>query len=291
MKDIHSERSSPGRIPILSPTVHCVAMTALVYLRSSFGFVFLRPKSVFFAFTWAFVLFDIVAWNEPGLWHQYRAVCIFGTGAAFLYWLHLSIAVSRELYRAGEHDLYSGTSHLRRLMPRGEQGSAAPERNLHLWGEPATVLVLAGTLRFAFAEHHLSTWLVFTAACMVCKEGMNYWFTVRRDKIKDDMIHDAKEQGDTLPDNQLSADAPKATRKEPVRRKRNAPSAEEAARERKFAELLRLRAPFNLEKAEENYRTLIRLEHPDVNQGSAGSDARAAELNEAIDFFRDRLRG
>src|SRR5450432_259604 len=115
MRNIHTERASPGRIPVLSPTVHCVAMTALVYLRTSFGYAVLRPKSIFFAFSWAFCLFAYIAWNEPALWSDYRAVWIFGFGAVALYWLHFLIAISRELYRVGEHDHYSGESHLLRL--------------------------------------------------------------------------------------------------------------------------------------------------------------------------------
>jgi hypothetical protein len=264
-------------------------MTALVYLRSSFGFVFLRPKSVFLAFSWAFILFFIVAWLEPELWHEYRAMCIFGLGSVALYWIHLLVAVSRELYRAGEHDQYSGTSLILRLLRRPGFTTESAEMNVHLLGEPATVLLFSIVLRLVFAEKYLSAWLVVVAVCMICKEGMNYWFRVRRDKIKDDMISDAKEQGEALPDNHPPAAAPKATRKEPVKRKRNTVTAEEKAQEMNFAELLRLREPFTLDKAEENYRTLIRLEHPDANEDSPESNARTAELNNAIEFFRSRL--
>jgi hypothetical protein len=264
-------------------------MTALVYLRSSFGFIFLRPKSVFFAFSWAFILFFIVAWLEPEFWREYRAVCIFGLGSVALYWIHLLVAISRELYRAGEHDQYSGTSHILRLLRRRGLTTESAEMNVHLLGEPATVLLFSIVLRFVFAEKHLSAWLVIVAVCMICKEGMNYWFRVRRDKIKDDMISDAKDQGESLPDNHPPAAAPKATRKKPVKRKRNTVTAEEKAQEMHFAELLRLREPFTLEKAEENYRTLIRLEHPDANEDSPESNARTAELNNAIEFFRSRL--
>ena len=36
------------RIPILSPVIHCCAMTVLVFFRSSFGFSFLRPEKRLF---------------------------------------------------------------------------------------------------------------------------------------------------------------------------------------------------------------------------------------------------
>ena len=184
-------------------------MTALVYLRSSFGFVFFRPKSVFFAFSWALLLFDIFAWNEPDRWREYRAVCIFGTGTVILYWLHLFTAISRELYRSGEDDHYSGASHGLRLAKFPGIGDAVSEKNLHLWGEPAAVLVLAALLSIVFGERHLSKWLVFVAACMVCKEGMNYWFSVRRDKIEEDMMGDVKGKGEGLPGDHPAPEAPK----------------------------------------------------------------------------------
>lgn len=264
-------------------------MTALVYLRSSFGFVFLRPKSVFFAFSWAFLLFVIFAHYYPNLWREYWAICVLGTGTIALYWLHLLVAFTRELYRAGEHDHYSGTSHALRIMQRFGLGSAVTEKNIHLWGEPVLVLVTSGVFRLAFAETHLSAWLVFVAACMVCKEAMNYWTDVRRDKIKEDMIRDAEEQAGTLPDNHPTAEIPKPTRKAAVERQRDSRSADETARERRFAELLRLRQPYSLDKAEENYVTLVRLEHPDTHKNSPESNARTAELNEAIEFFRQKL--
>ena len=54
MRDIHTERSKAGPIPLISPLLHCTAMTGLVFLRRNFGYAFLRPKAIFFAFTWAF---------------------------------------------------------------------------------------------------------------------------------------------------------------------------------------------------------------------------------------------
>lgn len=290
MIDTHMQRSAPGRIPFLSPILHCIAMTALVYLRSSFGFVFLRPKSVFFAVSWAFSLFVIVAWNEPGIWREYRAVCVFGVGSIVLYWIHLLITFGREMYRSGKHDHFSGFSHPLFLMRRFGAPLDSAEKTLHLWAEPALVLSFSVGLRFAFAERHLSTWLAIVAACMFGKETMNYWAALRRDKILDDSLLDAKRRGDVLPDKPADREVPKATRKDPVKLKRNTASADDTARERKFAELLRVRSPYALDTAEENYRALVRLEHPDTNENTPEKNARTAELNEAINFFRERLK-
>jgi hypothetical protein len=293
MKD--KQITAPGtepRIPVVSATVHCIAMTVLVFLRSSFGFAYLSPKSVFFAFSWAFILFTIFAWNEPAVWRQYRSVCLFGMAAAALYWMQLLGAFLRELYRKGEHDHYSGRSHaLRIISGAGTQGALA-EMNLHLWAEPAAVLLTGLVLRFAFAERHLWIWLCFAAICLWFKEAFNYWHRLRQQKRQGDIFDDA---GDTVePPSSAGTqtqEPPKATRKARVKRERSAPDPVEIERESRAAELLRLLPPYTLEKAEENYHALIKMSHPDRNEGATESVERSVALNEAIEFFRERLRG
>ena len=176
MKDIHAERSAPGRIPIISPTIHCVAMPALVYLRSSFGFTLFRPRTIFFALSVAVSVLDYIAWHEPALWYEYAFVCIFCGGAVALYWLHYSITLLREVGRTSERkrDDYSGTSHILRLLKWFGIAGPAVEFNVHLLLEPATVLLIAAILRLALNEQHLSMWLVVVAICMIFKEGLNY---------------------------------------------------------------------------------------------------------------------
>jgi hypothetical protein len=291
MDDALIQRPAPTPIPVLSPTLHCVAMTAFVYLRTSFGYTFLRPKSVFFAFSWAFALCVVIAWNEPQIWREYRAVCIFGTGAVILYCFHLSIAFSREWRKRGEDDPYPGTLRTQRLA--GLLGfPAVAEETLRFWVEPGIVAFISLVLRFAVGESHLSTWLLFVAFCMVGRESINHWTTVRRDKAFLAGIKKAKEQGETLsPEYQDPPPAPKAVRTEPVEMKRNSAATAETTLELRFAKILRLHPPYTLEKAEENFRTLIRLEHPDTHENSPESNAATAELNEAIEFFRERLRG
>ena len=68
--------------------------------------------------------------------------------------------------------------------------------------------------------------------------------------------------------------------------KRNFPATEKTSSETRFAEMLRLLPPYTLDKAEENFRTLIKLEHPDATSQSPEHNARAADLNDAIEFFR-----
>jgi hypothetical protein len=223
MKDRQVEPSGvQPRIPVVSALLHCVSMTALVYLRSSFGFVYLSPKSVFFAFSWAFALFTVYAWIEPQVWTEYRAACLFGIGATALYWLHLLIAFIRELYHRGEHDQYSGTSHAVRLMRQTERTPNSPfEMNMHLWAEPSVVLIGALALRFVFGERHLSAWLVFTALCLWCKEAFNYWHHLRHGKRQQDIFGDAGDTVESPSPNTIHIQPPKAVRKPGVKRKRN----------------------------------------------------------------------
>lgn len=288
MDDVVIQRSSPTPIPLLSPALHCVAMTALVYLRTSFGFTFLRPKAFFFLFTWVFTLFFIMAWNEPQVWREYRAVCIFGAGTVTLYWTHLLLGFSGEWRRKAAEDHYPGTSHGRRFARKFDR-PAISEGTLHFWVEPGIVLLVSGILRSIFGERHLSAWLVFVALCMVGREAINHWTSVRREKAAREGVRSAEQQGETLSEDSRAPEPPKPTRTEPVNRERKRAVADEGAEPERFAKILRLREPYTLAKAEENYRALVMLEHPDTHENSAASNAATAELNEAIDFFRRKL--
>lgn len=289
MKDTQIKTGSDLAIPVFSPFLHCVAMTVIVFVRSSFGFRYLGPKSVFFAFTWAFVLFTVYAWNEPEVWREYRAACIFGVAAAALYWLHLLLAVMREVREKGRHDRYSGTSHAAFLLRKDPPWQQV--QRVKLWVEPATVLVAALALRWLCDERHLSAWLVFAGLCFWAKEALNFWFGIRLVKSQKDMLDDAESMADEATPTAADQAPPKATRTEPVKKKRNFAAAGKASEERRHAEVLQLREPYTLAGAEENYRRLIMQEHPDTHANSPESNAATAKLNEAIEFFRERLGG
>jgi hypothetical protein len=223
MKDRQVEPSGvQPRIPVVSALLHCVSMTVLVYLRSSFGFVYLRPKSVFFAFSWAFGLFAVYAWDEPEVWREYRTVCLFGIGAVAFYCVYLLISLVRELYHTAEHDHYSGKSHPIRLMRwAGRVPSPLVEMNVHLWAEPVAVVLAALALRLIFGEQHLSTWLVFAAFCLWCKEAFNYWHHLRQRKRQGDILGDAGESIEAPASNFTLAEPPQPSRKARMRRQRN----------------------------------------------------------------------
>ena len=291
MKDrqIQSTGAQPS-VPLLSPILHWLAMPAIVFLRSRFGFSFLSPKVVFLAFVWAQILFSIYAWIEQGAWIKYWAVAGFGLGAAALYLLHLLLAFSREVGRQGKHDFYSGTSHLLRLPGFSQlRGNPRSELIVHLWIEPFLVLTAAAMLRAFFAEHRLSTWLLLVAAALWLKEFINFWYGIRSEKKHEDIIEDAEEK---MPGNS-SAEVPlpaAGTRKPRAKRPPQRAEDDQAARalEFRFAEVLRLMPPYSLEQAEQNYRHLIKTVHPDPNNADTGATEKTATLNEAIEYFRQR---
>jgi hypothetical protein len=293
MKDrqIQSTGAQPS-VPILSPILHWLAMPAIVFLRSRFGFSFLSPKSVFFAFVWAHLLFSIYAWIEQGVWFKYWAVASFGLGAAALYLLHLMLAFSREVGGQGKHDFYSGTSHLLRLPGFSQlRGNPRSELMVHLWIEPFLALTSAAMLRAFFSEHRLSTWLVLVAVAMWLKEFINFWYGIRSEKKHEDILDDAEEK---MPGSS-SAEVPlpaAGTRKPRAKRAPNASTDTiEMAQEQRYAELLRLMPPSSLEQAEQNYRHLIKAVHPDPNNAAEGTNEKSANLNEAIEYFRRTLGG
>lgn len=86
--------------------------------------------------------------------------------------------------------------------------------------------------------------------------------------------------------------APKPAGKEKVRWARaGGQSAADELVERRFAQVLRLMPPFTLEEAERNYRKLVKEHHPDTADGGAENGAAAAELHQAIAWFRARADG
>ena len=223
MKDRQTESGSgSARIPLVSPALHVVAMTVVVFLRSSFGFAYLRPRSVFFALSWAFGLFLIYAWIEPGVWRKTRALCLFGSGALILYWAHLAVAFRREWSSRGKHDQDSGTSHLLRARRGvGWPVMARTERDIHLWVEPASALLVAGVLRFATGERRLSPWLFLAGGSLWVKEALNCWFRVRRQKRQEDVLSDAEDNLEPSPANDARpTELPNAARKIRVKRPR-----------------------------------------------------------------------
>ena len=234
-----------------------------------------------------------IAWHERAIWPNVRALCIFGTGTVILYWLHLFASWCSELREVAAHDNYAGTSHALRLMKGA--GVTPPENlgtKLYLVVEPAAVLIAAVALRVLFSERYLSSWLILTAAALCAKEGLNYWFEVRREKrrvqMRDEVEQDSESETELPAGNSVRA---KATRKPPQQRQRARAGSNADDEERRHAEVLQLPVQFDLETVEQAYRDSIKRTHPDTHGNSVESIRRTAALNEAVEYFRARLGG
>ncbi len=214
--------SAEPRIFLVSSILHCVSLTVLVYLRSSFGFGFLRPKSVFFAFSWAFVLYAIYARIDGLAWREHHTLILFGAGTVILYWIHLLVAFIREWRESGEHEQYSGLPHAVCLIRRGRATpNPAFERIWRLWGEPTLVFSFALAMRFIGGGQGLSRWLLVVATCLWSKEALNCWFQLRGRKRQSDLFTDTENAVDPSPTTNPASEPPLATRKTRVKRSRN----------------------------------------------------------------------
>jgi len=281
MKDrqIRNQGPQPG-IPVISPVLHCLSMPAIVYLRSSFGFAYLSPKSVFIAFAWAMILFAVYAWQEPGQWQQFGGVVVFGVGAVILYSGHLLKAFVWEIRHKGEHDFFSGRSHFSRLPIVGKSNST--ETIIRLWIEPFIVC--------AFALFGGSRWLLAIGGALWFKEFINFWYNLRQGKKQEDVFDDATESLGRKSDSPTST-MPMATgRKERQHRARISHATSEHD-ERRHAERLCLMPPYTLKQAEANHRLLVGQVHPDLNQSSDESNQQTAPLDEALNYFRKKFAG
>jgi hypothetical protein len=213
MKDSQSDLSGQqAHIPVISPILHWVAMPALVCLRSGFGYLYLRPKSIFLSFSLAFTLLFIVAWNEPDIWATFALPVSFAFVASILYVTHLVIAVREQVADDAEHDTYSGRSHLLRAASIFRiEPSDRLEMHAHVWIEPLIVLIAAGFVRLA-DQHLMSDWLALIALCLVAKEARNYWSEIRKRKRKADLHSDTEDDAEDHLEKPVQG-PPKGTRK------------------------------------------------------------------------------
>lgn len=222
MKDRQVDQTpARSRVPILSTLLHCISMTTLLFLRSGFGYSFLRPKSIFLASSWAFILYCVYASIEGDVWERNRPLCLFGIAAIALYGISLTWAVGNEIRGTATHDSDSGTPHILRILQL-LRIQLPPEFRvlLVLWLEPSAILLAALAIRAVVpAAESLSTWLLICAPCMWLKEAINFWFQVRQRKRQHDTLDDAEEN---LEANHAESDPdlPTASRRAKVRRQR-----------------------------------------------------------------------
>ena len=192
MKDKQSP-TKPQRasIPVLSPVLHVICMPVIVFLRRDFGYSFLRPKSIFAAITWAFILFTIYVWNERSVWSRYYLVCFFGTIATLLYGAHLLFAFLNEIVGDTKHDNYAGTPWIHSLFFKLFTSN---QRIALLLIEPAIVAASGLTLSAFPGSTPLTKYLYLAAAALWIKEALNRWHEIRKVKLHHDILEDAEDQ-------------------------------------------------------------------------------------------------
>ena len=159
--------------------------------------------------------------------------------------------------------------------------------------EPLVVLIVSVALRVLFSERYLSLWLFLTAIALCAKEGLNYWFEVRREKRRKQMGDEIEDEADTEPGLAARSSEPsKNTRKPPQQRQRARKSSTPADDgERRHAEVLQLPDAYDLEIVGRRFRELIKDTHPDRHDNSAESTRETSALYDALEYFRARLGG
>lgn len=273
-------------IPIVSPVLHWMAMPALVYLRSGFGYSFLRSRLIFLVSIYSCVAFAIYAYLGQGTWRQYWALVLFSMGASILYLLHLAAVLWREARSKASHDAYAGTSHFLRIP--GLEFLMANDgfvMALHLWAEPLFTAFVATVLRLFLNERCLSGWLWCVAGAMAGKAFINYVYDIRAAKKREDIMEDA-EDGMPQRAGQHDAPLPNAGGRKPKGHYPPNATVVPHADELRHSEVLRLMPPSSLEQAEQHYRELIKAYHTDTNPPTPENHRKSAELNEAIEYFR-----
>ncbi|MEM6822853.1 MAG: hypothetical protein AAF558_13045 [Verrucomicrobiota bacterium] len=185
MKDRQIRRKpETGSIPLVSPTLHVIAMPWLVVLRYDFGFQFLRPKIIFYSLIWAFLMFAIHSYFEPAKWKAQAGLFWFLAWASTMYLLHL-VKVAVLQWGSAPHDQFSGRTVIKAFRGR--------EDSFFLWGEPMIVTAVAGLAYFLPSCRWLSQYALIAAIALFLKACINAWSRVRKVKQQVDATHDAEE--------------------------------------------------------------------------------------------------
>lgn len=279
MKDRQIRSDSAGAaIPLLSPILHVFTMPAIVLLRRNFGYLYLRPKSVFLSLCWAFGLFAVYSWYVPARWKGNAGLCWFSALAAIFYVVHLIRSVISQ-FNTAPHDQFSGKSWL--------SASGMKPTFIAVWMEPIALLLGAIFSRSYLPGDPLGKYLLFAGGSLWLKESINHWASLRKTKRQVDVTEDADETMEKILDSGQAPGTPdfdgatRTTRKPRTRRERV--STQTTGDLETHASILRMLAPYTLDQAEKNFRLLAKQQHPDNSQGDGQS---MRQLTEARDFFR-----
>lgn len=182
------DKKASNAIPVVSPLLHCLAMPVAVLLRFNFGYLYLSPKSIFFPIILTGSIASFAAWNSDIKPSEVHPLIIFHGVASGMYLIHFLIAYCSQWAHAAEHDQDSGRSILWAFYSKNR---GRPEMLIHLFGEPALV-ILAGMM----IRSPLGYLLIICGIALFLKEWINAWLSLRSEKITEDALADAETRMD-----------------------------------------------------------------------------------------------
>ncbi|MEM7146338.1 MAG: J domain-containing protein [Verrucomicrobiota bacterium] len=280
-----TKASNDPRIPVVTPTLHLLSMTVVVFLRRNFGYDYLRPFTNFITLTWLVFLFSAIAWSsrDETTWWQYsRSLCIFLGASLVLYYLHWFIAYLQDLAKKGPHGHYVGSTWLFGDKSDSElSDSPGPEYYI----EPLVVF-LPGAFLYSYSAETvlLGVWLMVAATALSVKEYLNHWNHLQVIKSNRDALKEA--DGNIGKSNTETEPPLRSTT--PQNSKPNPKSSKKLSKQRlHYACLLNLEPPYTAEKANKSYLRLVKEIHPDSSKKIKMEDhPKLSELREALEFFR-----
>jgi hypothetical protein len=191
VKDKQAPAPAPqGGIPLISPVLHFFSMPVLVLWRRRFGYAYLRPKSVFLASIFASALFACMVWHEPAWQPRYLPLAGFLVLASMLYLIHLGVSVTSNIVGHGEHDQFSGRSHLLAFISDDRRHKL--ESVIHTIVEP----LLTAFVAWLLSPTLLGTSLFIFSIALALKELVRSWKSIRLKKRFKDNLSDASETMD-----------------------------------------------------------------------------------------------
>ena len=183
-KDVKAPTPLDG-IPVISPSLHVLAMPCLVWWRRNFGYAVLSPKSVFLVLIGLVAAACYLLYNDtPERRDRYAVAAAFALTTSLLYLAHLAWAFVQHVRKETEHDQYAGDSHLLMFLPKRKWAQPLTARLI----EPAITI----TLGWFVVPGVLGLVLVSSGIALALREQINAWVSLRAPKIIGDSIEKTK---------------------------------------------------------------------------------------------------
>jgi len=172
-------------IPVISPTLHVLAMPSLVWWRRNFGYAVFSPKSVFLVLIALVAVACYLLYNDtPQRRDRFALTAAFALTTSLLYLAHLVWSYVQHVRKKTEHDQYAGDSHLLLFLPNRQWIKALVSRFI----EPAITIALG----YFVIPGFLGIFLCASGIALALREQINAWISLRAPIIVRDNIEEAK---------------------------------------------------------------------------------------------------